>query len=142
MRIQNSYIQGITTLLNIFFLDKGLDYINKFTIKMVNPSTVEQTERDEQFSTRISQVDDLMRVFSDTDYSDKTKRKIFNALINDLVQIPSISAIINEADDEMDKIESENIEDSDEKDIEAGESDDTVPEDFGDSLSDLVDQNT
>lgn len=163
MRIQNSYIQGITTLLNIFFLDKGLDYINKFTIKMVNPSTVEQTERDEQFSTRISQVDDLMRVFSDTDYSDKTKRKIFNALINDLVQIPSISAIINEADDEMDKIESENIENSDEnlndefeepqmtndniddfesEDIEAGESDDTVPEDFGDSLSDLVDQNT
>ena len=48
MRIQNSYIQGITTLLNIFFLDKGLDYVNKFTVKMVNPSTIEQTERDEQ----------------------------------------------------------------------------------------------
>ena len=35
MRIQNAYKYGITTLLNLFFLDKDLDYI---TIKALNAS--------------------------------------------------------------------------------------------------------
>ena len=96
MRIQNSYIQGITTLLNIFFLDKGLDYVNKFTVKMVNPSTIEQTERDEQLSTRITQVDDLMRLFSD--YDQKIKNSVFKTLINDFIQVPSLSDAVNDID--------------------------------------------
>lgn len=60
MRIQNAYISGITRLLNIFFLDKGLDYINKFTLKMVSPSTIEDTERDEQLQSRLDQASSII----------------------------------------------------------------------------------
>ena len=60
MRIQNAFISGITKLLNIFFLDKGLDYINKFTLKMVSPSTIEDTERDEQLQSRLDQASSII----------------------------------------------------------------------------------
>lgn len=55
MRIQNAYITGITNMLNIFFADKDINYINEFTIKMVSPATVEDTERDEQLDNRLNQ---------------------------------------------------------------------------------------
>lgn len=98
-RIQNAYIQGITTLLNIFFLDKGLDYINKFTVRMVNPSTVEEAERDEQLGNRINQIDDLMRLFED--YDEDVKHQIRKRLVNDLLQIPSLNEILDELDAKM-----------------------------------------
>lgn len=62
MRIQNAYISGITTILNLFFIDKDLDYINKFTIKMVSPATIEDTERDEQLSTRLDQAQRIIEM--------------------------------------------------------------------------------
>ncbi len=94
MRVQNAYIQGITTLLNIFFLDKGLDYINKFTVKMVSPASVEDTERDEQLASRINQVSDLMSLFEN--YDENVKHEVFKSLINDLIQIPSITKILSD----------------------------------------------
>lgn len=60
MRIQNAIISGITRLLNIYFLDKGLDYINKFTLKMVSPSTIEDAERDEQLQSRLDQASSII----------------------------------------------------------------------------------
>ena len=60
MRIQNAFISGITRLLNIYFLDKGLDYINKFTLKMVSPATIEDTERDEQLQSRLDQASSII----------------------------------------------------------------------------------
>lgn len=65
MRIQNAYISGITTLLNLYFLDKGLDYINDFTLKMVSPSTIEDTERDEQITNRLTQARDILDMISE-----------------------------------------------------------------------------
>lgn len=65
MRIQNAYISGITTLLNLYFLDKGLDYINDFTLKMVSPSTIEDTERDEQITSRLTQARDILDMISE-----------------------------------------------------------------------------
>lgn len=88
MRVQNAYIAGITNLINLFFIDKcdivkkkkkerNLDdlrtekeedknfidfsnYINNFTIKMVSPATIEDTERDEQISTRLDQANQVL----------------------------------------------------------------------------------
>ena len=62
MRIQNAYISGITTLLNLYFLDKDLDYINDFTLKMVSPATIEDTERDEQIANRLNQASDILNM--------------------------------------------------------------------------------
>lgn len=60
MRIQNAYISGITNLINLYFLDKDLDYINDFTLKMVSPATIEDTERDEQVANRLNQARDIL----------------------------------------------------------------------------------
>lgn len=60
MRIQKAMITGVTKLLNIYFLDKDLDYINKFTIKMVSPSTIEDAERDEQLQSRLDQASSII----------------------------------------------------------------------------------
>lgn len=141
MRIQNAYIQGITTLLNIFFMDKGLDYINKFTVKMVYPSTVEQTERDEQLSNRISQVEDLMRLFEN--YDDKIKNKVFKSLINDFIQIPSLSDAVNEIGLEDNEVETTTVKTTtDEIDREFDEPRDDADysdqEEFGEKIVDTI----
>lgn len=96
MRIQKAYTSGIANILNLFFIDKNLDYVNKFTIKMVTPTTAEDVERSEILTSRISQVRDLMDIYAE--YDDDTKHKILKALTNDLIQIPSISLIFNELD--------------------------------------------
>lgn len=144
-RIQNAYIQGITTLLNIFFLDKGLDYINKFTVRMVNPSTVEEAERDEQLGNRINQIDDLMRLFED--YDEDVKHQIRKRLVNDLLQIPSLNEILDELDAKMtqdaDEITAEENGDDFTGNDFAGDDftgeddfagDEEIPDDFADSI--------
>lgn len=145
MRIQNSYIQGITTLLNIFFLDKGLDYVNKFTVKMVNPSTIEQTERDEQLSTRIGQVDDLMRLFDD--YGSDMKDKVFKVLINDFIQVPGLSDVVNETNADNSESLDDNNQADDNFDNRSADTDltdetfsdiETIPDDVADDLADSV----
>lgn len=75
MRLQNAYMSGITTLINLFFLDqfskdvdikmgkdciKGNNYINNFTLKMVTPATIEDTERDEQLDLRLNQAQSIL----------------------------------------------------------------------------------
>jgi len=97
MRIQTAYIKGITTLLNIFFIDKGLDYVNKFKLRMVSPSTVEDAERDEQLNDKISQTRDLVELADDLGVDAEAKNKIFVKLLNDFVGIPEISNIVNDS---------------------------------------------
>lgn len=75
MRLQNAYMTGITTLINLFFLDQfskdvdikmgkerinGNNYINNFTLKMVTPATIEDTERDEQLDMRLNQAQSIL----------------------------------------------------------------------------------
>lgn len=169
MRIQNAYIQGITTLLNIFFIDKGLEYVNKFTVKMVSPSTAEDSERDEQLTQRVNQVQDIMSLFDD--YDADTKHKVFKTLVSDLLQIPGLSEIMNQIDDEAelqagDEADSDGGFDNfntphssggfsggdfeDDFDLDRPESggdfdlppEDTMGDDFGDEIIDVVSDNT
>lgn len=95
MRIQNAYKSGITTLLNLFFLDKDLDYINKFTVKMVSPSTIEDIERDEQTSNRISQVSDIMNLISES-VTEEGKFKVLVSLLSNYLNLSEISSIIQQ----------------------------------------------
>lgn len=77
-RIQNSMISGITTLINLYALDRGLiEYINNFTVKMTSPATTEDTERDEQLSTRLEIVDRLLALLPENELiNGKTKKDI------------------------------------------------------------------
>ena len=115
-RIQNAYIQGITNLINYFFMDKNLDYVNKFTIKMVSPSTVEDAERAETLANNISQVRDLMDLVSELPEDDQMQ--ILAQLFSEKLNLTDISDIIQEY---ADKLEAEN---SDEDTDEFGDNDD------------------
>lgn len=97
MRIQTAYIRGITNLLNIFFIDKGLDYVNKFKVKMVSPATVEESERNESFNDRLNQTRDIIDLAKDAGVDDDTSRIILVKLLNDMVGIPEIANAINDS---------------------------------------------
>lgn len=93
MRIQNAYISGITTLLNILFADKGLDYINKFTIKMVSPSTLEDTERDEQIQTRLDQASSILQLMQDL-VDERGIKEVLEWLLSDYLSLSDIAEIV------------------------------------------------
>ena len=95
MRIQNAYISGITNLLNLYFLDKGLDYINNFTLKMVSPATIEDTERDEMISNRLNQARDILDLL-DGKVDSKTILKVTDWLFGTFLNLSDISKIISE----------------------------------------------
>lgn len=95
MRIQNAYISGITTLLNLYFLDKGLDYINDFTLKMVSPATIEDTERDEMISNRLNQARDILDLL-DGKVDTVTILKVTDWLFGTFLNLSDISKIISE----------------------------------------------
>lgn len=94
MRIQNAYISGITTLLNLYFLDKGLDYINKFTLKMVSPATIEDTERDEQLNNRLDQAQTILDMIDG-----KTDQfgiyEVVKWMLNNFLNLSDISDILD-----------------------------------------------
>lgn len=105
-RIQNNYISGITTLINLFALSHGLiDYVNNFTIRMTSPATTEDSEREEMQKNRISIVDDFMRLLDTDEYiSTKTKKEIMVQFLNNYLNEPEIADLI-EQDDTVDKAE-------------------------------------
>lgn len=95
MRIQNAYISGITNLLNIYFADKGLKYINKFTIKMVSPSTLEDTERDEQTQTRLDHASRILEMLEGK-VSDEGIKKVTEWILNNYLNLNDLSEILEQ----------------------------------------------
>ena len=122
MRIQTAYITGITNLLNIFFIDKGLDYVNKFKLKMVSPGTVEDSEREEQLNDKISQTRDILDLIDSANVSEDTKNDVLVKLLKDFVSVPDIANI---------------IEKSVSKDDDSGTDSEDVSRDIADSLDEL-----
>jgi hypothetical protein len=96
-RVQNAYISGITTLINIYAIDKGFSsYVNKFTIKMQSPATTEDAERDDAFGTKIGIIGDIMNALGDT-YDEDTKHKILEYLFGTYLGDNDIQKILEEA---------------------------------------------
>lgn len=93
-RIQRAYIRAITTMLNLFFYDKGLDYINKFEVRMTSPSTQEDLERNELVNGNIDLVKNIMDL-TDSLEGD-TQKKVLVDLINNVMKMPDIASIIKE----------------------------------------------
>ena len=90
-RIQNAYIQGIMTLINLYAIDKNLDnYVNNFTIKMTSPATVEDSERDEQMSSKMQLISDFIDLLGDS-YSIDTKKEIFEYMVSTYIGDSTIS---------------------------------------------------
>lgn len=119
-RIQNSYTQGIKTLLNILFIDRGLDaYVNNFSIKMVSPSTVEDAERAESVQTNTDIVSNILGILSDiTD--EKDRLSILNILLKEYLNIPDLISALEDIIEKYDIPEEKTpirAEDEDEEDL-------------------------
>ncbi len=124
MRIQTAYIRGITNLLNIFAMDKGLDYVNKFKVRMVSPSTVEDSERDEQLNDRINQTRDILDLTDIAEVTQGTKNKVLVKLLKDFVNVPDVADLVSK------DLEQQDTDEEDEANIDSDNSD--IANDFDD----------
>lgn len=132
-RIQNAYIQGITTLINIYALDRGIsDHVNNFSVKMLSPSTVEDSERDETMDSRMNMISNFMGLVDDESlFSNETRKDVLTYLVSTLLSEPDISEIL-ENDDTAKKSDEDNLADSEEKEDSDFSDTDFGSDDFGD----------
>lgn len=104
IRIQQVMIQLITDLINLILFDRGFtDYINKYTLKMTPPTTQEQLDRQEQRSSQIGIIRDIMDLCSDIEDPVK-KLKILKSLLSDVAMDSELIGILQE---EIDRLEEE-----------------------------------
>lgn len=103
-RIQNTFIQALTDVVNLMLLDKGLQsYLNKFTIRMQPPATSEEKDRRENLSNKIAVVNDIMALLSDIE-DVAAKLKILKSLLSNVLTDSEVTDIIQK---EIDKLENE-----------------------------------
>ena len=104
IRIQQVMIQLVTDLINLILFDRGfLDYINKYTLKMTPPTTQEQLDRQEQRSSQIGIIRDIMDLVSDIEDPIK-KLKILKSLLSEVAIDSDLIGILQE---EIDRLEDE-----------------------------------
>lgn len=125
-RIQSVLCQMITDLVNVMLLDRGYDsYINKFTIRMQEPTTQEEIDRRDSTLNKIQVVSDVMNVLSDVEDTE-TRLKILKSLLSDvLLANTDVIALIQDEIDKMSQSEEEETSDT-------GDDDDNEPLDLGD----------
>ena len=93
-RIQTAYIRAITTLLNLFFIDKKLDYVNRFKVRMTSPSTQEDLDRANLISTNVGLVSSIMSLMESLEGD--TQKKILNHLVANVMKMPEVATIIED----------------------------------------------
>lgn len=96
LKIQNAMINMITSLVNVFLIDRGLaNYVNKFTINMLAPMTQEDIDRREFASSKIGVVRDVMDLLSDIE-DNETKLEILKSLLSDAIDNNDVIAYLDE----------------------------------------------
>lgn len=108
-RIQNAMIQTITDMINLMLVDAQLDsYVNKFTIKMLPPTTQESLDRRDNTREKVGIIQDIMNILSDVD-NQTTKLKILKTLLSDTLTDTDVISLLQE---EIDQKEQEDTEQS------------------------------
>ena len=100
-RVQKAYISGITTLINLFAIDRGLEetHVNNFKVKMTSPATQEDQDRDETFNNKINTVSSFLDLINQEDMTNsETRKKILLHFITNFMNRPEIAEIISEDD--------------------------------------------
>ena len=102
-RIQNTFCQMITDLINLFLLDRGLmNYINKFTIKMQTPVTQEELDRRENKKNKIGVIGDIMMQLNDVQ-DVKVKLKILKSLLAESIADVQVVDLLQGYIEELEK---------------------------------------
>lgn len=131
-RIQNTMIQALTDAINLMLLDRGLiTYINEFTIRMLSPTTQEELDRRENVAGKVQLTSDIMGMLSDIEDT-SAKLKILKSLLSNILTNGEVITIIQE---QIDKLEAEAEEQSQETDDEIDSSLDDSSTD--DTMSDF-----
>lgn len=104
-RIQSVMCQVLTDMINVFLLDKGLNtYVNKFTLKMVVPTTQEEIDRRDNIANKVRLVSDIMGNLNDIE-DPVIKLKILKSMLSDALINEDVASLIQQ---EIDNLESEN----------------------------------
>ena len=128
-RLQNTLIQMLTDAVNILLLDRGLpNYVNKFKLKMQQPTTKEEKERREMVETKVRFVESVTGILSDVD-DQILKLKITKALLSDAIQNTEVISLLQEQIDNLEKDNTEEV--SDESSGMSEEDTDNMPLDLG-----------
>ena len=136
-RIQNTMIQMITDAINLILIDTGNEsYINKFTLKMLPPTTQEEVDRRDNLSTKVSLVRDIMDILTDIENT-TTKLKILKSLLSDVIIDSEVTSLIQ---DEIETLEAE-LEDSYQPQDEEEHSSEFESDDLSDLYSDESSEN-
>ena len=93
-RIQTAYIRAITQLLNLYFVDKKLDYVNKFQVRMTSPSTQEDAQRIENINNNLKLVENVMDIANSLEGD--TQKEILAYLLRNVVKMPEIATFVDE----------------------------------------------
>lgn len=93
-RIQTAYIRAITTLLNLFFIDKKLDYVNKFQVRMTSPTTQDDISRNELINGNVDLISSIMSLMESLEGS--TQKKILDHLVSEILKMPEVAEMIHE----------------------------------------------
>lgn len=103
-RIQNALVQAVTDAINLYLIDRGLSsYVNKFSLRMQNPTTQEELDRREAKTNQIGMISDVMSVASDV--NDPVLRlRLLKTLLSSALGNQEVDNIIQE---QIDKIEVE-----------------------------------
>jgi hypothetical protein len=105
-RIQNTVLQALTDAINLMLIDKGLhNYVNKFELKMVPPTTQEEIDRRENLSSKIQIASDIMNILGEMD-DVVAKTKVLKSLLSTIVTDPEVIQIIEEY---IEKLEQESV---------------------------------
>lgn len=128
IKIQNSLIQLVTQIINLFLIQKGVPtYINKFSLKMARPATQETQESTKNFSERVNSVSTLLGLFSDIDNPIK-HLILVKELVTNLNLGDKITEILSAEIDDLKKKEmEENLEKEKAKEAENTKNDSVTP---------------
>lgn len=100
-RVQNTFCQMLTDLINLLLLDKGLStYVNKFTIRMQAPVTQEELDRRENKKNRIGVVQDIMNQLTDIE-NPIIKLKILKSLLSTSINDVDVIDLLQDQIDEL-----------------------------------------
>lgn len=97
IKIQAAMTQLITSIMNIFLIDRGLaTYVNRFTIHMLPPMTQEDLDRREFATNQIGLIRDIMDLVSSDIEDNESKLRILKSLLSDAINNSAVIDLIEE----------------------------------------------